>query len=130
MDESSVHHEASRAVLERAQSPDAKLCIVPQSLAEFFSLVTNPRRVSSPKSTAEALATVEAILSLPGLDMLAVPWDVVSRWIDLCRQHPVQGAGVYDLQIIAVMLANEIQQICTFNTADFEPFPEITVAAP
>lgn len=130
LDASSEHHAASRAVLDRAQSPDAGLCVVPQSLAEFFSLVTNAKRVASPKSPEEALATVESIVALPGIEVLPVPFDVVARWIELCRKHPVKGAGIYDLQIIAVMLANGVQRICTFDTADFEPFSEVKVETP
>ncbi len=130
VDASSEHHAASRTILERAHSPVAGLCVVPQSLAEFYSLVTNPKRVSSPQPPAEALATVESIVSLPGLEVLPVPLDVVARWVELCRVHPVKGAEIYDLQIVAVMLANGIRRICTFDKTDFESFSEITVETP
>lgn len=130
IDASSPHHVASRAVLDRAQSPDAALCVSPQSLTEFFSLVTNPRRVSSPISTEDALAAVEALLALPGLEVLPVPLDVVTRWIELCRLHPVKGAEIYDLQIVAVMLGNNVKRICTLNGSDFAPFSEIAVETP
>jgi toxin-antitoxin system PIN domain toxin len=130
LDGSSPRHSASRAVLDRAHSLDANFCVAPQTLAEFFSLVTNPKRVSSPKSPEEALATVESIVSLPGIEVLPVPFDVVTRWVELCRKRPVRGAAIYDLQIAAVMLANGVQRICTFDTSDFEPFSEITVETP
>lgn len=130
MDGLSPHHAASRAVLEQARSPEARLCVVAQSLAEFYSLVTNPRRVASPKSPEEALAVVEAILLLPGLEVLPIPLDIVARWIDLCRNHPVKGPRIYDLQIIAVILANGVRRICTFDRSDFEPFSGIIVETP
>lgn len=130
LDNSSEHHAASRAILEQAQSPDAGLCVTSQSLAEFYSLVTNPKRVASPRTVDEALATVEAIASLPGLTVLPVPFDVVPRWVELCRKSPVKGARIYDLQIIAVMLANGVQRICTFDVEDFAPFKDIQVEVP
>ena len=130
LDGSSPHHAASRAVLDQAQSSDANLCVTPQTLAEFFSLVTNPKRVSSPKLPEDALAAIESIVALPGLEVLPVPIDVVTRWVELCRQHPVKGAEIYDLQIVAVMLANGVQRICTFDKADFTPFSEIVVEVP
>jgi len=129
-DGSSPFHAASLAVLDRAQSVDANLCIAPQSLAEFFSLVTNAKRVTAPTSPEDALKTVESIVSLPGLEVLPVPLDVITRWVDLCRRHPVKGAKIYDLQIIAVMLANGIRRICTYDKGDFAPFAEITVETP
>ncbi len=39
-------------------------------------------------------------------------------------------AGVFDLQIIATMLANGVQRIYTFNPADFQIFAELTVVTP
>jgi len=54
----------------------------------------------------------------------------VAGWIQLLQHHPVEGAGVFDLQIVATMLASGVQRICTFNTADFEIFGELTVIAP
>ena len=43
---------------------------------------------------------------------------------------PVEGAGVFDLQIVATMLASGVQRIYTFNIADFEIFRELIVIAP
>ena len=43
---------------------------------------------------------------------------------------PAEGAGVFDLQIIATMLANGVQRICTFNAADFQIFAESNVVTP
>lgn len=130
LDASSPHHAASRAILDLAQSPDAGLCVTPQTMAEFFSLVTNPRRVASPQTPEDALSAIESIVALPGLQLLQAPQDVVTRWIELCRIHPVKGAEIYDVQLIAVMLANGVQRICTFNKADFDPFSQITVEMP
>jgi len=109
---------------------DANLSLSPQSLAEFFSVVTNPRRVAKPKSTAEAISAVETILALPGLEVLPVPMDVVARWIELCRKREVKGAAIYDMQLIAVMLANGVHKICTFNHADFAWLTGIDVVSP
>lgn len=66
LDATAQFHAASRAVLEQARSPNAGWCVVPQSLAEFYSLVTNPKRVASPLTPEDALASVERIASLPG----------------------------------------------------------------
>jgi predicted nucleic acid-binding protein len=41
-----------------------------------------------------------------------------------------RGAGVFDLQIVATMLANDVQRIYTFNPADFQVFAELTVVTP
>jgi predicted nucleic acid-binding protein len=76
-------HAASRALIEVAKDPDAGLCVFPQMLAEFYSIVTNPRRVTLARSPEEALQAIEQFLALPGLTLLPLPADVVTRWIAL-----------------------------------------------
>lgn len=66
----------------------------------------------------------------PRAGNVPVPLDVVTRWIELCRKHPVKGAGIYDLQIVAAMLANGVHRIATFDAADFQAFAEIEVEIP
>jgi predicted nucleic acid-binding protein len=48
----------------------------------------------------------------------------------LLQRHPVTGGDVFDLQLVATMQANDVQRIYTFNTGDFEVFPELAVIAP
>jgi hypothetical protein len=58
-------------------------------LAEFFAIVTNPRRVTPVKTAEEVLQAIEQFLALPGLTVLPLPADVVTRWIALVRANPV-----------------------------------------
>jgi predicted nucleic acid-binding protein len=60
----SVHHAASRALLDQAADPDARFCLLPQNIVEFYAAVTSPRRVSEPKSSTEALHALADILAL------------------------------------------------------------------
>jgi len=55
---------------------------------------------------------------------------VVAGWIQLLGRHGVEGAGVFDLQIVATISANGVQRICTFNPHPFlpDPKPEPTAA--
>src|SRR5437763_14806197 len=94
----SAQHVASRALVESATDPAAGLVVFPPILAEFFSIVTNSKRVSPAKTVDEALRAIEQFLALPGLSLLAVPPDVVTRWIGLVRARPVTGAEVFDVQ--------------------------------
>jgi len=48
----------------------------------------------------------------------------------LLRSRTVSGSAVFDLQIVAAMLANNVQRIYTFNTDDSKPFPEIEPLTP
>ena len=40
------------------------------------------------------------------------------------------GGDVFDLQIVAAVQANGVGRIYTFNTAEFEAFPELSIVTP
>lgn len=124
------HHNASYALLERAQRDDAKLCVAAQCLIEFYRVVTDARRVSVPREPAEALEAIDRLLGLPGLTLLPTPADLPQLWTQLARRYPSKGADIFDVQLLATMLANDVTRIYTFNRTDFERFSEIRVYVP
>jgi hypothetical protein len=130
MDTGAAQHRASLGLLEAASDSATVLYVSSQVLCEFYSIVTNPRRIAAPYSPSEALEAISALLALPGIHVLPTPVQVVSGWMALLQRHPVTGADVFDLQLVATMQAHNVQRIYTFNTADFEVFPELTVIAP
>jgi predicted nucleic acid-binding protein len=73
-------------------------------LCEFYSVVTNPRRVLKPRPVADAIAATTDLLSF--LHVLPIPDRAVEGWLDLLRLRPVTGAEVFDLQLAATMLVN------------------------
>lgn len=62
--------------------------------------------------------------------MLPAPAKAVTGLLELLKRSAVTGSDVFDLQIVATMQANNIQRIYTFNTADFQEFPELAVITP
>jgi uncharacterized protein len=122
-------HAAARALLEAGRDPANTLYVTPQILGEFYAIVTNPRRVSKPRSATEAIAAAISDL-LAYVHVLPVPARTVDGWLDLLRRHPVTGGDVFDLQIAATMQANGVQRIYTFNTVDFSRFEELAVVTP
>lgn len=126
----SPRHAASRALLDQTQDAAAGLCIAPQNLVEFFSIVTSPKRVTKAMTSAEAIALVEELLALPGLTLLAVPPDVVARWLRILRQPSTKGREVFDLQLAATMLGNGVSKLFTYNIADFQGIDGIQAITP
>lgn len=121
---------AARALLEETRDPSSLLYVTSQILCEFYSVITSPRCVAVASSPTEALRTISAMLALPGLHVLPIPASAVEGWMDLLQRHPVTGGKVFDLQIVATMLAHGVHRIYTFNTGDFAIFPELTVVTP
>jgi hypothetical protein len=124
------HHAASRALLDAARDPSTTLYVTAQILCEFYSVITNPRRVAAPSSAAAALRILSALLALPGIRILPTPARTVTALMELLQRQPVTGAEIFDLQIVATMKANNVDRIYTFNRADFHVFPELIVVVP
>ena len=130
VDLDSQRHSASHGLLEAAGKAGTHLYVTSQVLCEFYSIVTNPRRIGAPHSPAEALRIISELLALPCIHVLPTPSRAVAGWMALLERHPVTGGDVFDLQIVATMQANNIHRIYTFNDKDFKVFPELTVVAP
>ena len=128
--EESQHHTAALGLLNQAQDGLIALCLVPQVLAEFYAVVTDSRRVTDAYRPDEALDVIDEILAMPGLRLLPLPADVVTRWTGLVRQHPVTGGAVFDAQLAATMLGNGIATIYTFDRSHFERYEELEVLTP
>ena len=130
VDVGAAHHAASLSLLEAARNPATVLYLTSQVLCEFYSIVTNPRRIAAPFSPAEAIDAISALLALPGIRLLSTPARAVAGWMALLQRHPVTGGDVFDLQLVATMQAHDIRRIYTFNTVDFEVLPELTAIPP
>ena len=123
-------HVASRQLLEGALDPTVKLYVTSQILCEFYSVITNPKRIAVASTSAEAVQMISDLLDLPGLQVLATPTQAVGELMKLPKRRPVTAGGVFDLQIIATIHDNNIRRIYTFNVDDFEAFPELLVVSP
>jgi predicted nucleic acid-binding protein len=121
-------HGASRALLDSARNGTVALYVSSQILCEFYSIVTNPRRVLHPLSPQDALTAVSELIGFLRILPISVP--AVESRLDLLRRNPVKGADIFDVQIVATMKANGVLIIYTFNSSDFQVFPELNVLEP
>jgi predicted nucleic acid-binding protein len=62
LDADAPQHEAARASREAGREASTTLFVSSQILCEFYSIVTNPRRVSKPRSAADAVAAISGLL--------------------------------------------------------------------
>src|ERR1035437_3887192 len=81
MDADAPQHAASRALLEAARDPSTTLFVTSQVLCEFYSVVTNPRRVPKPRSSEDAILAISSLLTV--LHVLPIPARAVESWLDL-----------------------------------------------
>ena len=124
LDTAAPQHAAARALLNAAREHTATLFVTSQILCEFYSVITNPRRVARARNAAEAMTVLSEMLEF--LHVLPIPAGTVDRLLDLLRRCLVTGSEVFDVQIVATMQANGVDKIYTFNTTTsnfFRSFP-------
>jgi len=125
----SEFQENARNLLDQGMDGKVSLCVSSQVLLEFFSVVTNPRRVNNPRSPEDAIEEIKKYLS-SRLTVIVPGDEITEKILDLCKRHPVKGQGIFDLQMVATMLSNGITKIYTYNVNHFRPFEEIEVLTP
>ena len=121
------HHEASRRLIEAAQSGNPLACLFPQVLLEFFAVVTDPQRLAAPASSDEGRDLVRRYSSLfPVLHPAPSAFDIL---ISLVSKFGVRSQHIFDCHLVAQMMAAGIDTICTYNTKDFGGYPIATRTA-
>ena len=127
-DAKAPQHASSRALLDEARRGATTLYVTSQVLCEFYSIVTNARRVVKPRTSGEAFTAISDMLGF--LRVLPFPVAAVDELMALLRRRPIAGGEIFDLQIVATMKLNGIFRIYTFNVDDFKPFQEIEALKP
>lgn len=56
--------------------------------------------------------------------------DILDLTIDLLKKYKTKEREVFDLQLVATMLLNNITQLYTYNQDDFSRFKEIEALTP
>lgn len=118
VDESSDFHIRSWEILN---NNNYQFYLSPKNISEFISVVTRSTKpMLSVESAVEIIDTARKNYSVlyPNNSSL----DILSN---LLKKYKAKGLRVYDLEIISVALANNIETIATFNYKDFDRITEI-----
>src|SRR5262249_32347809 len=130
-DEASEFHFPAKTIRDRGVQGDIAVAVSPQILFEFFAVITNPRRVTQPRTPQEARAEMEKYLHASAIRKIYPGEDIVTRVLTLLQQHPeITRQDIFDCTLVATMQANGIKRIYTYNRQHFTPFADIEVLTP
>ena len=130
-DTSSSFHERSRQLRDRGCRGDVPLVVTPQVLMACFAVLTSPRRVSSPRASEEARAEVEQYVRADHILKIYPESTALDRTVELLHHHPqVARQEIFDLFLVATMMANGVTRISTYNPQHFTRFAGIEVLTP
>lgn len=99
------HHAAARSWLEGAldgAAGGAGFIAMPMVIASFLRLVSSPRIFVEPSPIADAVAFVDAMLMLPGVQLapLGAEWPKLRQ---LCLDHQLAGNQLPDAWLAAAV---------------------------
>ena len=130
-DTSSSFHERSRRLRDRGFRGEVPLVVTPQVLMEFFAVITSPRRVTTPRSPEEARAEVEKYARAENIVKMYPDRTTLEQTLDLLQHHPQTARQeIFDLFLVATMLANGVTRIYTYNHQHFTRFAGVEVLTP
>lgn len=108
-----------------------RLCAASQNAAEFWAVCTRPSHGNSNGFGLKVHQAERYFLRFERLfTILPETAAAYGEWKHLVAAHGVSGLRAYDARLVAVMLAHGIENILTFNTADFKPYTGIRVVHP
>jgi predicted nucleic acid-binding protein len=117
--------ESVASILENSDN----VFITPQILIEFWAVTTRPVDVNG-LGWSPVLAEAEIQQLRHQFPMLDDRSDVFLNWLQLVKQHAVQGKNVHDARLVAIMQTYGITHLLTFNVDDFRRYSDITVVHP
>jgi predicted nucleic acid-binding protein len=113
-------HHAAKALIERMWRNGVDLWISRQVIREFLVQTTNPMTLQPPLNIAQIMERIRMMESL--FRIADEDSAVTAQLIRLIQSHPTGGKQVHDANIIATMLANNIDTLLTLNVADMRRF--------
>lgn len=115
-----AEHQKVRALFDRVIDEGYELWISRQVIREYIAQATNPRTfksVLSIGSVEEQLKAIQRVCSVADETE-----DVTIHLLNLLKAYPTGGKQVHDANIVATMLANQIDTLLTLNIDDFKRF--------
>lgn len=122
-------HDPVNLAVETLTARRESLCVLAQSLYEFWVIATRPLQQNGlGLSAAEALAKLDEFQNF--FTLKTDRTEIYAEWKDLVTQHAVMGKPAHDARIVAAMKVHGITHLLTFNIGDFKRFPGIAVVSP
>ena len=122
-------HALARSSLTQLSKSGHELCLVPQSVYEYWVVATRPVAVNGfGMSATDADQKIQELLL--HFTLLRDERGIYSRWYDLVVTHSVQGKPAHDTRLVAAMERHGVKHLLTFNKSDFARFPSIIALSP
>lgn len=122
----SPFHNKSLSLVKGVLAGQLRGILTQQNLLEFYSIITDQRRITKPLSPLKAQEVFEDYLKLP-FRIILPNQETIKILSMFCRKNKIKNGQVFDAYLVATMLSHQVKNIVTANTKDFKLYTEIKV---
>ena len=122
--------DAAAALLDTALRRADLHCVSPQNLAEFFVVVTDPRRFPAPLAPHEAARRLGRLWRSRTLHKIYPKRGTHERAARLAARLDRRGSDFFDVLLAQTMLDNGVGRLITADVRDFRSIPGIAAVEP
>jgi len=112
-------HQPARQKFQSFRAAGDRFALVPQVLAEFVHVVTDPKRFTQPLTMEQALERAELWWESPEVDQLGSDAFSVRTFFAWMRQHRLGRKRILDTLLALTFREAGVQSILTTNVRDF-----------
>jgi predicted nucleic acid-binding protein len=128
--ESAEHVRAHELLRREVLDVNEELALVPQVLAEFLHVVTDPKRFQKPFTMSHALSRAEFWWNAREVKQVyptAVATQLLFEWM---AKHSLGRKRILDTQLAATLWSAGVRRMLTSNVRDFAIFGGFQVLSP
>lgn len=115
-------HRSCETLIQKMWDDNVELWISRQVIREYLVQVTHPRTLTSPLTLEQIMAQMQTIQSLFRITNETTV--VTEGLLELLQNYPTKGKQIHDANIVATMLAYDIDTLLTLNIKDFKRFKD------
>jgi predicted nucleic acid-binding protein len=121
----SHHHRSASSILIASLAGPLNAFVSYQNILEFFSVMTNPRRVLRPSPKISQVQDIcKDLWQSKKLGKLFSRGNATIEAIRQSREKNLRGPQIFDCLLAVTAIQNKIDVIWTENVGDFDPFKE------
>ncbi|HIC90928.1 MAG TPA: PIN domain-containing protein [Syntrophaceae bacterium] len=126
----SPFNNKAKALREKAEKGELKVCVSVQNLCEFYAVITDPKRLERPLLPQVAREEVKKYLEAGFISKVYLTEEALKTALELGHKYNIQGQRFFDILLVGTMLNQGIPTIYTVNVNDFKDIKEIKVVNP
>jgi predicted nucleic acid-binding protein len=127
--DSDLNEIAKRLILD-AIDGKFEFCITPQNLLEFFSIITNPKRIEKPLDPKIAHQEMINYWYSKRIHKIYPSNSVFIRVAQLVKELGLSKTEIFDCLLYVTMEENNVYEIYTKDIHHFSKFPNLGVIDP